>query len=565
VRINPATNTIAQTIAVGNSPRGLATAGGLVWAGAQDSGASHRGGLLTALQSLPFGSLDPESNVTTLSLAPVFTLYITNDGLTAFKRVGGSDGVQLVPDLATTIPSPTNGGRTYSFQLRRGIHYSNGQLVRPEDFRRAIERSFVVGRSNYYQNIVGGAACVARPARCDLSRGIVTDDTAGTVVFHLVAPAPEFPYKLAVFTAFAVPPGTPNRDIGTHPVPATGPYEVASITRRQLTLVRNPYFHEWSHAAQPDGYPDRIVWRTGSSPQAEVTAVENGHADYTPDLAELSADRLHDVQTHFPSLLQENLADETLLLGLNTRVAPFNDLRVRRALNYAVDRAKVAQLLGQDSRPACQTLPPYIPGYRRYCPYTLDPNAAGVWRAPDLAKARALIAASKTRGTPVTIWIPPPSAFGDFTAAGRYLVSLLDRLGYPTHAKHNASPAQLADSRTKAQAFLGPFAANYPAASEFLGPQTQSCQSFKPDSTSNPNWYEFCDPQFDATVRNARAAEAAGLPAAALWAKADQQLTKQAPLVALATPRVTDFVSRRIGDYQYNPQLSVLIDQLWVR
>jgi peptide/nickel transport system substrate-binding protein len=296
-----------------------------------------------------------------------------------------------------------------------------------------------------------------------------------------------------------------------------------------------------------------------------VTAVEQGYADYTPDLSELPARSLHDVQTHSPSLLQENLADETLLLGLNTRAAPFNDLRVRRALNYAVDRARLAQLLGQDSRPTCQTLPPYIPGYRRYCPYTLDPSPAGLWSAPDLAKARALISASGTRGTPITIWLPPASAFGNFNAAGRYLVSLLHRLGYPAHVKHNASPAQLADSRTKAQAFLAVFAANYPAASEFLGPQQQSCQSFTPDSTSNSNWYEFCDPQLDATVRSALAAEATGSDAARLWAHADQQLTNQAPLVALATPRVTDLVSHRAGDYQYNPQLSVLLDQLWVR
>ncbi|MGN6166759.1 MAG: ABC transporter substrate-binding protein, partial [Solirubrobacteraceae bacterium] len=565
VRISPTTNTVARTVPVGNSPRGLAISGGLVWVGAQGSGANHRGGTLTALQNLPFGSSDPESNTTTLSLAPTFTLYMTNDGLTAFKRVGGSDGAEVVPDLAMTIPTPTDGGKTYTFTLRRGIRYSNGQPLRPEDFRRAIERSFKVGRSNYYENIVGGASCLAHPSRCDLKRGIVTNDATGTVTFHLVAADPELPYKLAVFTAFAVPPGTPNHDTGTHPPPATGPYEIVSDTHRQVTLVRNPYFHEWSHGAQPDGYPDRIVWRIGASPQAEVTAVEHGHADYTPDLT--LANRLRDVKTHFPSLLKENLADETLLLGLNTRVVPFDDLRVRRALNYAVDRAKLAQLLGQDSRPTCQTLPPYIPGYRPYCPYTLNPNHSGIWSGPDLAKARALIATSGTRGTPITIWIPPASAFGDFNPAGRYLVSLLDQLGYPTHLKYNASPHQLADSRTKAQAFLGPLAAAYPAASQYLGPQPgTTCKSFVPDSTSNPNWLEFCDPHFDATVHSALAAEAAGSPrATTLWTAADKQFTDQAPVVAFATPRVIDLVSHRVGDYQYNPQLSVLLDQLWVR
>ncbi|MGN6166957.1 MAG: hypothetical protein ACTHQQ_02125 [Solirubrobacteraceae bacterium] len=123
----------------------------------------------------------------------------------------------------------------------------------------------------------------------------------------------------------------------------------------------------------------------------------------------------------------------------------------------------------------------------------------------------------------------------------------------------------IADSRTKAQAFLGVLVPSYPAASEYLGPQSQSCHSFKPNSPSNPNVLEFCDPQFDATVRSALAAEATGSPTATdLWAKADRQFTDPAPVVPFVTPRIADFVSHRVGDYQYNPQPGVLIDQLWV-
>lgn len=83
---------------------------------------------------------------------------------------------------------------------------------------------------------------------------------------------------------------------------------------------------------------------------------------------------------------------------------------------------------------------------------------------------------------------------------------------------------------------------------------------------SNANTLEFCDPQFDSTVRAALAAEIAGSPTAtALWAKADRQFTDQAPIVPFVTPSITDLVSHRVGNYQYNPQLGVLIDQLWVR
>ena len=110
-----------------------------------------------------------------LALAP--TTILTNDGLVGFRRVGGANGAQVVPDLAVTLPKPTDGGRTYMFRIRSGIRYSNGRLVRPEDFRRPIERMIAINREPlYYGAIVGAADCVARPKQCHLSKGISTDD-----------------------------------------------------------------------------------------------------------------------------------------------------------------------------------------------------------------------------------------------------------------------------------------------------------------------------------------------------------------------------------------------------
>jgi YVTN family beta-propeller protein len=567
-RIDPATN-IARELEVGNRPQGVAIAGGLVWVGAQPAATSHRGGTLTALSQVPFGSIDP--TCPTGSVPCYWVTTETSDGLTAFKRVGGSDGAQVVPDLAISLPAPTDGGLTYTFQLRRGIRYSNGAPVRPEDFRHGLERLFKLNAgfaSLYYEHLVGARACIARPSSCDLRRGIVADDAANTVTFHLVTPDPEFTHELALSVAVAVPDGTPNHDVGSHPIPTTGAYQIASYTRREVTLVRNPYFHVWSAAARPDGYPDQIVWRIGASPSTEVTAVERSAADYTLDPP--PAARLGELQTRFASQLNVTPSDSTVILWLNTRVAPFTDIRVRRALNYAVDRAKVAGLVGLDSRPACQLLPPYVPGYEPYCPYTVDPSANRAWSAPDPTKARALIAASGTHGARVTLWTSP--AFNlfvtDLTPAGRYLVSLLDRLGYRARLRTVAATDTSfnpGDSRAKIQGGLFSDVPAYPAASEFLGPQYSSCQSFIPDSANNLNWAEFCDARFDAAVRGALAADAATSPAATgLWANADRQFTDQAPMVSLVTPSTVDFVSRRVHNYEYNPVWGALLDQLWL-
>jgi peptide/nickel transport system substrate-binding protein len=223
--------------------------------------------------------------------------------------------------------------------------------------------------------------------------------------------------------------------------------------------------------------------------------------------------------------------------------------------------------LGQDSHPTCQLLPPYISGYKRYCPYTLNPNPAGAWSAPDLATAERLIAASGTRGTRITVW-SAPSYLTDFTTAGRYLVALLDKLGY--NARVRAFPAtalaflRCGDSRARCQLAFSTWAPNYPAASEFIQ-FLASCKNFVPRSTSNSNWSEFCDQRLDATIRAALAAEGNNSSGAdQLWAQADRQVTDKAPFVPLVTPSIIDFVSQRVGDYQYNAQIGLLLDQLWV-
>jgi YVTN family beta-propeller protein len=563
VWIDPRTDSVEHAIAVGNPPTALAFANGLVWAGVQPSTASNRGGTLVLLQSVPVGPIDPAA---TGSVAAVLTVVMTNDGLTAFKRVGGSDGAEVVPDLAVSLPSPTDGGRTYTFALRRGIRYSNGETVGPEDFLRAAQRDFVLGDTFPFGNVVGEATCAAHPSHCDLSRGIVPDSATDSITFHLAAPDPDFLSKLALWEAAAIAPGTPFHDVGSHAVAATGPYEVTSDTSRELVLGRNPYFREWSHSAQPDGYPDRIIWRTGASVPAEVSEVAHGQADYTldpPPPGELSA-----IATRLPSQLHVTLDDVTIQLALNSREAPFDNVLVRRALNYAVNREKLAELLGQDSQPTCQALPPEVLGYKKYCPYTLDPNPAGSWNGPDLAAARHLIAESGTRGAAITIWSAPAYMTPSFTTAARYLAGLLRQLGYPTRVRVFNGLVNMFDHvfapNSKWQAYDLSVVPNFPAPSQFLGPDIDG---FGPDIAAGcpQNFYNFCDPRFDATVRAATTAQAAGSPTAeAIWANADKQFTDQAAAVDLVTPSITDFVSHRVGNYEYNPQLGVLPDQLWV-
>jgi ABC-type transport system substrate-binding protein len=542
----------------------VALAGTTLYVAVQASGLAHRGGTLTVLMPFTLGSVDPAGAYDAFYGSAISLTY---DGLTGYKRVGGSDGARLVPDLATSLPAPTDGGRTYTFQLRPGIHYSTGTLVRPADFRRALERSLVTqgGTGFYFSGIVGADRCVKKPKRCALSHGIVADPASNTVTFHLTTPDPDFLYKLTQPAASAVPAGTPLH--ARLPLPATGPYMIASYNAKHgVRLVRNPHFREWSAAAQPSGYPNQVVLRTSVPDKLLLRAAERGTADLI-----VASSLVLALRTRYASQFRTNSGPTTLYVFLNTRLPPFNNLKARRAVNYALDRNRAVELAGGPDvkQPSCQVLPPNFTGYRPYCPYTIDPRADGTYTGPDLAKARKLVSASGTRGQAVTVSIDP-LFLGFVGRAGANFVSTLQSLGY--RARLEVIPdkpdkpynATIADSRSRIQAGVIGWQTDYLSPSNFFD-TLLSCRSYQPRSPKNLNFAEFCNRRIDTEIERARSLQTTDPQAASqLWSKVDRDVVDQAPWTVLMNPRGTAFVSRRIRNYQYNPQWGALLDRLWV-
>ena len=576
VRIDPRTLQ-ASSIHVGNEPSGLAVAGGNVLVTVLPSLASHRGGTLTLVASFTMTSAahfwsDP---AVAWDSKDWEILAMTYDGLVGYRRVGGPVGDQLVPDLARALPVPSDNGTTYTFRLRSGIRYSNGQLVRPEDFRRALERVFILNHpgvlpSSFYSGIVGAAACEQHPQHCTLSRGMVTNDQAGTVTFHLTAPDPDFLDKLALPFADAVPATTPDHLLTAAQVPATGPYLTRSLNPMHAwVLVRNPRFRQWSAQAQPGGYPDRIVLRLGAAPAAAVDAVEHGRADVL--FSGPPGSRIHELTTRYANLLHTDPEGATGALFLNTRVRPFSVLAARQAVNYAIDRNTMIQLAGGPltAQPTCQILPPTLPGYQPYCPYTINPGPSGAWQAPNLARARQLVRRSGTLGDKVTVVTDPMQAQMPGPAAGPYLVSVLRQIGYRASQRAIPNPGTywntIDNSRNHIQIGEFRWAQDYPAPWDFFG-LLFSCHSFFPGNPANLNDSEFCDPGIEAQYRQALAAQARSPNATRLlWANIDRTITGQAPWVPLYNQRALVVLSARVGNYQFHPLWGLLIDQLWVR
>jgi peptide/nickel transport system substrate-binding protein len=250
---------------------------------------------------------------------------------------------------------------------------------------------------------------------------------------------------------------------------------------------------------------------------------------------------------------------------LNTRVAPFDQVDVRRALNYAANRATIVEANGgaDVAQPTCQILPPDFPGYGPYCPYTAGPTSSGSWTSPDLAKARALVARSGTRGMKVTVW-----AWSAAPEFNRYAVELLRALGFRTSMKRVADNyfGAVGDSRNRAQIGFFGWQPDYPTASSYFR-SLFTCASFLPADPANSNASEFCDPSIDRLIERALNVQTTNPAAArALWERVDREVVDQAPWLPLYTPKSFNVLSKRVGNYQYNPSgFGMLVDQLWVR
>jgi peptide/nickel transport system substrate-binding protein len=540
-RVDPARNAVVGTSSVGGGPAALAADAGNAWVAVRAL-VQHRGGTLTLAHTRVL-DIDPAINV---DLLPLQSDGLTRDGLVTYNHVPGPAGTHLIPDLAINLPAPTDGGTSYTFRLRAGIRYSDGRLLRASDFRLALERVLRLRsqESAAFDDLLGADAC--SHAACDLSRGVVPDDRARTVTFHLRSPDPEFLNSLATPQSTAVPSGTPFHDVGFRPIPGTGPYEIARAGPHEIRWIRNPFFHEWSHAAQPDGDPDQIVMRFGLSPTQEVRAIEKGTVDWSADF--VPSRLVASLKSGFASQVHALTIPTTDFVQFNTMRAPFNDIRVRRAFNLAVDRREVARLYGGSdlATPTCQILPPGLPGYRPYCPY-----------AHDLARARTLVSASGTQGQQVTVW----SWTDDPTISpgvARYYASVLRELGYRAGVRL-VSHAYLADPPPQVFREIQLITSSWGDTPSGFFATWFSC------SGTNVHGY-FCDHRVDREIARAQALEETQPRAAnALWARLDHELVDRAVSAPVVNDHGLDFVSARVHDYEFHPYWGLIADRLWLR
>jgi ABC-type transport system substrate-binding protein len=451
--------------------------------------------------------------------------------------------VELVPDLAQSWEISPDATR-FTFHLRHDARFSNGRGVTSADVKYSIERVLRPATQSkgieYYRGIAGAEDFVAGRAR-DV-RGILTPDPY-TIIFQLSAPDPIFIHKLSMPFAAAVPREVAERwgaDFSTHVV-GSGPFRLANWRRGQyLVLTRNPYYFI-------PGKPrlDAVVEQVGVGEELQWLKFEAGEIDIS---GIAPAEFPYVIRTpRYQPLILKSLGVSTQYMGINCQMPPFTDARVRRALNYAVDKHKLLALLNGRGVVARGVLPPTMPGYA--------PDLAGYPYDPARA-AQLLEAAGVKRGLRPILWM---RADQTELLLGQSIQQDLAKVGIDVRLKPVAWGPLLEAVRqphTVELCLLG-WEADFPDPENFL----QVLFARSQWGSNNDSFYY--DPRVEELL--ARAEPIADLKQRfALYDQAEKIIVHDAPWVFLYHP--ANYVVRQpwVHNYQLNPIRPSRWESVWI-
>ncbi len=514
------------------SALGLAACGG---------GSSKEGGTLTGNYASFPDYLDPSLSYQVEGWTAMYNTYLP---LLTYAHADGVAGSKVVPALAESLPEITNGGKTYTLNLRQGLKYSDGSPVKASDFASSIERLFKIASpgSPFYEGIVGAEA-FARTKTGGIP-GIKTDDKTGKIVIDLVSPRGTFSNELGMLFAAVLPAGTPARDLSTDPPPATGPYMITSADRsRGWSYVRNPQWAKNNSKLMPDlpsGHFDKIKINVVRNDSTDVNEIERDKADWMqpPPPSDLYSQVKGKYEgTQFRVEHPINFYS----FWMNRTRPPFDDLKVRQAVNYAVNTAALEKIYSGSLAASHQILPEGMPGHE---PFNLYPT--------NMAKAKKLIAEANPSDRDITVWTDNESPNDD---AGAYYQGVLSELGFNAKLKtlnaDNYFPIIGNQSTPELDTGWSNWYEDYPHPNDFFQPLF-SGESIAP--TYNTNLSHTDNPQLNAKIAKL-GEEPLGPKQEAEYAALDKAFMKEAPIVPYGTNTLSTFVSSAIDldKVIYNP------------
>ncbi len=396
------------------------SSGGAESEGAGEGGGKEGGTLKGAYTSFP-DYMDPQISYTAEGWTAMRPVYIP---LITYKAAAEEEGAEIIPGLAKELPKVTNGGKTYTLFLRPGLKYSNGEPIKAGDFKYAVERCFLTnsGGSPFYTDIVG-AEQFAKTKKGGIS-GIKVNEKTGEIVINLNQPRGTFNNELALMFVAPVPQNTPNEDQSASPPPASGPYMITqSQPGRGWTYERNPYWAKDNGKQMteiPSGHLDKIEIEVLRNQSTQVNDIESGKLNWIFDPP--PTDRYQEVKEKYEGTqFKPEPTISTYYFWMNSTVEPFNNKKVREAVNYAVDPAALERIYTGQIQGTQQILPPGMPGYEKL---ELFPH--------NMKKAKELVAESGVKDKEITVWTDTESPNND---AGTYYQGVLKELGFNVELK----------------------------------------------------------------------------------------------------------------------------------
>ncbi|WAX94348.1 ABC transporter substrate-binding protein [Aminobacter sp. NyZ550] len=352
----------------------LVLALGLASASAQETldPKAKQGGAITITYKDDVATLDPAIGYDWQNWSMIKSLF---DGLMDYEP----GTTTLRPELAESYEISPDG-KTFTFKLRKGVKFHNGREMTADDVKYSLDRvtnpktqspgAGFFASINGYDDVAGG--------KSESLSGVTVVDPS-TVRIELSRPDATFLHVMAINFSHVVPKEEVEKygaDFGKHPV-GTGAYKMAEWTLGQrLVFERNA---DYWHKGLP--YIDKITFEIGQEPIVALLRLQNGEVDVPGDGIP-------------PAKFQEVMADpeqkarvveggqlQTGYVTMNTQMPPFDNVKVRQAVNMAINKDRIVKLINNRAVPANQPLPPSMPGY--------DKAFAGY--AYDVDKAKALL------------------------------------------------------------------------------------------------------------------------------------------------------------------------------
>ena len=506
--------------------------------GGGGGGGGKSGGSITISQTSQPDHLDPALTYTVNGIEPLWLVYTP---LITYPHKPAPEGSELIPGLAEALPDVSEDGKTYKLKMREGLKYSDGSPVKASDFEHAIKRvlNLESGGSAFFLGI-DGAQDYVDAGKCEGDiKGIVTDDKTGDITINLTEPDGSFSHVLGMWFAAPVPGDTPCKEMTKDPPPGVGAYMVTeSVPNRQFVLEKNPNFPDLG-ADIPPAKIDKITTKIVKSAQRQTQDVISGELDYMQDPP--PADLKPEVKAEYSDRYREQTAASTYYFFMNTRLPPFDDPKVREAVNLGVDKPALARIFAGELAPGCSFLPPGLPGYDKAldvedCP-SGNPN-----EPPDLETARQMIKDAGVDGMEITVYGNNDDPTDKVTEA---YADMLNQMGFKATPKildGGVYFQTIGSAKTKAQTGFLNWFQDFPHPKNFFF--LVDGKSIQPTNSQNPGNVD--DPDITKGIADLNLEPKITDEVADQWAELNKDLVERDYIVPYGHRKLSTFFSERM-------------------